>query len=67
MDRPTDSDKRYARLLAAFTALQQAAQEVVDENDRMHDNRPWPVKYAADFAAITKLRQLLAKQYGLSR
>lgn len=62
---PTDPQKRYDRLLKAFGELQAAAQKVVDETDRIHDNEPWPVKYRAPYGAIAELRQLLAKQYGL--
>lgn len=62
---PTDPRKRYDRLLKDFGELQAAAQKVVDETDRIHDNKPWPQKYGAPYGAITELRQLLAKQYGL--
>jgi hypothetical protein len=58
-------ERRYDRLLQAFTELQAAAQKVVDETDRIHDSDPWPVKYRAPYGAIVELRQLLAKQYGL--
>lgn len=60
-----DSDRRYERLLAAFSELQDAAQNVVDETDRIHDGGTWPTKYRAPYGAIVALRLLLAKQYGL--
>lgn len=63
----TAPDKRYDRLMSAFTELQAAAQKVVDETDRIHDREPWPTKYRAPYGAIVELRQLLAKQYGLRR
>lgn len=59
------ADKRYARLMAAFTELQTAALFVVTETDRIHDNDPWPIKYRAPYDAITKLRLVLASQYGV--
>lgn len=58
-------ERRYQRLLASFGELQAAAQRVVDETDRIHDNDPWPIKYRAPYAAITELRSLLGKQRGL--
>jgi hypothetical protein len=58
-------ERRYAALLKAFAELQSAAQKVVDETDRIHDNDPWPTKYRAPYGAIVELRQLLSKQYGL--
>ena len=60
-----DPQKRYDRLLKAFGELQAAAQKVIDETDRIHDNEPWPVKYRAPYGAIVELRKLLARQYGL--
>lgn len=57
--------KRYDRLLQSFSELQAAAQKVVDETDRIHDTQPWPQKYGAAYGAITELRLLLAKQYGV--
>ncbi len=62
---PTNAQKRYERLLKAFGELQAAGQKVVDETDRIHDSKPWPVKYHAPYGAITELRKLLARQYGL--
>lgn len=62
---PAALRKRYTRLMAAFTELQTAAQFVVSETDRIHDNDPWPIKYRAPYDAITKLRLLLASQYGV--
>jgi hypothetical protein len=53
-------DKRYQRLLAAFSKLQAAAQHVVNETDRIHDNEPWPIKYRAPYGAIVELRKVLA-------
>jgi hypothetical protein len=61
----TAAERRYARLLAAFSELQAAAQKVVDETDRIHDSEPWPRKYRAPYGAIVELRELLARQYGL--
>lgn len=61
----TDPQKRYDRLLNAFGELQAAAQKVVDETDKIHNNDPWPIKYRAPYGAITELRILLGKQYGL--
>lgn len=61
----TDSQRRYERLLRAFGELQVAAQKVVDETDRINGGDPWPIKYRAPYGAITELRLLLAKQYGL--
>jgi len=58
------AEKRYERLLSAFTELQAAAQKVVDEMRRIHDG-PYPIKYRAPFGAIAELANLLAKQYGL--
>lgn len=63
--RSTDPTKRYERLLQSFSELQEAAQLVVDETDRIHDSDPWPVKYRAPYDAITKLRALLGRQRGL--
>lgn len=63
--KTTDAEKRYKRLLGSFAELQAAAQFVVDETDRIHDNDPWPIKYRAPYDAITKLRMLLASQYGV--
>lgn len=62
---PAALKKRYERLMRAFTELQTAAQFVVSETDRIHDNDPWPIKYRAPYDAITKLRLLLASQYGV--
>lgn len=62
---PTDPEKRYQRILLAFSELQVAAQKVVDETDRIHDGSPWPQKYRAPYGAITDLRKLLGKQRGL--
>lgn len=59
------SDKRYDRLAQAFTELQAAAQKVVDATDQILDTEPWPLKYRAPYKAITELRQLLAKNYGM--
>lgn len=58
-------DRRYTLLLKAFTQLQTAAQKVVDETDRIHNNDPWPIKYRAPYGAIVEMRQLLGRQYGL--
>jgi hypothetical protein len=58
-------DKRYKRLLTAFAELQAAAQKVVDETDRTYDSDPWPIKYRAPYGAITALRRLLLKNYGI--
>ena len=60
----TDPEKRYSRLLEAFSELQQAALKVVEETDRIHNGDPWPIKYRAPYGAITELRALLTKQYG---
>lgn len=62
---PTDPTKRYELLLRDYGELQAAAQKVVDETDRIHDSKPWPIKYQAPYGAITDLRQLLLKHYGL--
>lgn len=59
--------KRYQRLLKAFGELQAAAQKVIEETDRIHDNEPWPVKYRAPYGAIVELRELILKQHGLTR
>jgi len=61
----TNPQKRYELLLSAFAELQAAAQKVVDETDGIYDNDPYPIKYRAAYGAITELRTLLGKQYGL--
>lgn len=58
-------EKRYERLLKAFSELQEAAQHVVNETDRIHDGEPWPTRYRAPYGAITKLRILLNQQRGM--
>lgn len=44
-----------------FRKLEKAAQAVVSETARIHDNEPWPIKYRAPYEAITKLSETLAE------
>lgn len=44
-----------------FRKLEKAAQFVVSEADRIHENERWPIKYRAPYEAITKLRKVLAE------
>ena len=57
--------RQYSRMLIAFGELQVAAQKVCTETDRIHDNSSWPQKYRAPYGAITALKKVLCKQYGL--
>lgn len=57
--------QKYDRLMVAFTELQSAAQKVCDETNRIHDTKPWPLKYHAPYGAIAELMKVLAKQYGI--
>src|SRR5690606_1198983 len=51
-----ESVKLYRRL----RAVERAAQAVVEETDKIHDNDPAPVKFRAPYGAITELRRVLA-------
>lgn len=62
---PTDPQKRYDRLLTAYADLNAAAQKVIDETNRIHDNDPWPIKYRAPYGAIVDLENLLNRHRGL--
>jgi hypothetical protein len=64
-DQLRKAAKDYERLLSTFSELQAAAQKVVDETDSIHDSSTEWRRYRAPYGAITELRQLLAKQYGL--
>jgi hypothetical protein len=59
------AQRRYNRLLKAFTDLQRVAQDVLDETDRNLNHDTWPIKYRAPYGALMKLRKLLARQRGL--
>ena len=53
-----ESVKLYRRL----HKIEQAAQAVLDEADRIHDNDPYPIKYRAPYGALAQLRAVLSEQ-----
>lgn len=57
----TDWHTACVLLHRRFRKLEKAAQAVISETARIHDNEPWPIKYRAPYEAITKLIETLAE------
>lgn len=59
------STKRYDRLLASMSELQQLAQAVCDETDNNLDTKKSPHKFGAPYGALANLRICLNSHRGL--